>query len=218
MVSTRQRILVIAIVLGVSCHSPQAEPKPRQNASKAMETTKASDEQAWHAAEQVARRYLEGKGHKIDSVDAMSPHLPYFFVVGLDGERAYCLVSDGKVVESKGLATLGHYLKASGFLQRRDADADSFIELIHHLESYPPDMASRGLYFDPAHPELGPRLEWVGGGARFVLHYSTPPNVAEPHSGGRIQTGRVEIEEWTLSIPADYRLAWKQKIISVPFE
>jgi hypothetical protein len=210
-------MLATAIVMGVSCHSLQAQPKPRENANKAMDTTKANDEQTWRAAEALARRYLEGKGHKVEELDAVS-QLPYFFVVALDGGRGHCLVSDGKVIEGKGLATLGQYLKTSGFLKRHDGDADGFQELLYHLESYAPEMAGRGMFFSLSHPELSPHFEWVGGGARFIMHYSTPPNVAEPHSGGRIQTGKVEIEEWTLNIPADYHLVWKQKIISVPIK
>jgi hypothetical protein len=215
-VSARHRILVALIVVGVVGHSRLAKPTPRRNSGKAMETTNGDDEQAWRAAEEVARHYFEGTGHKIEDVEAIS-QFPYFFLFAFDVGRGFCLVSEGKVVEAKGLPTLGQYLKASGFRRRHAADSDSFLRLIQHLAAYPPDMATRSMYLTDSHPELYPKLEWAGGGARFVLHYATL-TPAEPHSGGRIQTGEVELEEWTLHIPADYHLAWKQKIISVPSE
>lgn len=213
MVKPRLRGVVLWGVVAIGCHAPRTDVK-RQNASQKMETS-GNDKQAWSAAEQLARRELESKGHKIESIDRV-PSLPFFFVLGIDDGRGHCLVSEGKVVEAKGVAALGAYLRASGFLRRHSADADNFLELLHHLDAYPPDMATRSMYFDPSHPELNPRLDWAGDGARFVLHY--PVSSYGGPSGSRQRADMMDLEEWTLSIPADYHVAWKSRIISVPVQ
>ena len=120
----------------------------------------------------------------------------------------YGVIRGGKLALDKGLGPAGAYMKGAK-LAATQPDARDLTTLLSIFEALPPvsGYASPDQFYDHAtkHTQLNPKVEWAAGGGKLVLHYLVP------HKGAVAQPNLVPVKRWTLAIPADYKLAWREE-------
>ena len=204
----RRATRLVALLAALGCNHSIGAKEHRMSSD--------SDEQAWHAAETTARTHYKNKGWEVTSIDRIAT-LPFLLRVGFSDGLLDTLVFDGKVVPEKtGTSGLTSYLRASDFVRRRTATADGVLRLLYYFGAFPTETAQRSLYDLKDKPELLPKLTFADGRAELVLSYVASPASPPGFGGSRADAGQLSVEQWVLTIPADYTLAWNKRLIHLP--
>jgi hypothetical protein len=203
-----RRLLVGLALAALVATVTRASPKP--SGGSAMST-----EEQWIAAEKLVGDRFKKDGKPAHEL-RRHEHTPCLLTVRYTGGEDYKLVWNGRIVDGKGLAKLGAYLKESRFLERHATpreDVETLVNLFDALPTRAPGAGWNQGYFVDAkrYPDMVPKLEFADGAARFILHY---PEGSGRHGGGESMfPEELRASKWTLTIPATYKLAWTMEYI-----
>jgi hypothetical protein len=162
------------------------------------------------ADEAVITKHYEKKGWgKPLEITAFERVPGMYEAVFADGGE-YGVVLHGKLLDGKGLKAAGAYMREVKLLAHQPTahDLTTLLEIFGALPPIPAGSYATpdGFYNLDKHPSLRPKLELAPGGGTLVLHYIVRP------SGGPVANPTVRtVMRWTLAIPADYKLAWREE-------
>ncbi len=173
--------------------SPAAKKGSHMTADDEAVITKHYEQQGW------------GKPLEIIAYE----HVPGMYKAVFADGADYGVVRGGKILEGKGLAAAGAYMRDAKLLAQQP-DAGDLTMLLSIFEALPPvsGYASPDQFYDHAtkHTQLNPKLELGAGGGKLVLHYLLPRR-----GGPTAQPDLATAMRWTLTIPKDYKLAWREE-------
>jgi hypothetical protein len=162
------------------------------------------------ADEAIITRHYEKKGWGELLEIVTFEQVPGMYGVEYAEGGEYGVLHGGKILEGKGLPAAGAYMRDVKLLARSPSPRDmtTLLEVFGALPPLAPGAyaAPNQFYNHAKHAELNPKLELGPGGGKLVLHYLVP------HRGGPTANPNLRrVMRWTLTIPSDYKLSWREE-------
>jgi len=163
------------------------------------------------ADEAIITKHYEKKGWGELLEIVTYEQVPGMYAVEYSDGGEYGVLHRGKILEGKGLGAAGAYMRDVKLLSLHPSPREmtTLLEIFGALPPLAPGAyaAPNQFYNNPdKHSVLNPKLELGPGGGELVIHY-----VVMPRAGAPANANLRRVVRWTLTIPPDYKLAWREE-------
>jgi len=163
------------------------------------------------ADEATITKHYEQKGWGKPLEIVTFEHVPGMYKVEFSDGGDYGVIRGDKLLEGKGLDAAGAYMRDVKLLTLSPSarDLTTLLEIFGALPPLAPGAYAAPTQFynhTDMHTVLNPKLELGPAGGKLVLNYMVP------HHGGPTANANLRrVVRWTLAIPPDYKLAWREE-------